>query len=74
VTLGEGLRSLVEAVLVRNVASGSGHFHGFRVDAPDAAWRQCVLALQRSQTHADLPAADTPVQVVHGVRPVPQPA
>jgi Acetyltransferase (GNAT) domain len=74
VTLGEGLRSLVEAVLVRNVASGSGHFHGFRVDAPDAAWRQCVLALQRSQTHADLPAADTPVQVVHGLQPVPQPA
>ncbi len=57
VQLAEGLFSVVDAVLVRNVASGSGHFHGFHVDAPDAAWRRCVQALQGSQTHADLASA-----------------
>jgi hypothetical protein len=74
VALGDGVVSEVDAVLVRNVVSSGGHFHGFRVDLPDAAWRQCVRALQGSQTHADLPAADA--AVAHGVpsMPVPEPA
>jgi GNAT superfamily N-acetyltransferase len=54
VTLGEGLVSRVRAVLVRNVASSAGHFHGFRVDTPDDAWQCCVAALENSQTHAEL--------------------
>jgi PilZ domain/Acetyltransferase (GNAT) family len=57
VELADGTHSRVDAVLVRNVASGAGHFHGFRVDAPDEAWRRCVLTLLGSQTHADLPVA-----------------
>jgi hypothetical protein len=36
------------------VASASGHFHGFRVEAPDDAWRRCVQALQASDTHLEL--------------------
>jgi hypothetical protein len=54
VDLGAGQRSCVEAVLVRNVPTASGHFHGFRVDAPDDAWRRCVQALQASDTHLEL--------------------
>jgi hypothetical protein len=54
VALGDGVVSQVEAVLVRQVPSASGHFHGFRVEAPDAAWRRCVAALAGSETHADL--------------------
>ncbi len=54
VELGEGQRSSIEAVLVRNVASASGHFHGFRVEAPDDAWRRCVQVLQTSDTHVEL--------------------
>jgi GNAT superfamily N-acetyltransferase len=54
VVLGDGLVSQVEAELVRHVPSTSGHFHGFRVEAPDAAWRRCVAALSGSQTHAEL--------------------
>jgi hypothetical protein len=73
VSLGDGVVSEVDAVLVRNVASGSGHFHGFRVDMPDAAWRQCVQALQGSQTHADLPAADASLPVTQPVPPLPVP-
>jgi hypothetical protein len=57
VALGDGVLSRVEAVLVRNVVSASGHFHGFRVDAPDAAWRACVETLHRCQTHGELPVA-----------------
>jgi hypothetical protein len=73
VALGDGVVSEIDAVLVRNVASGSGNFHGFRVDMPDAAWRQCVQALQGSQTHADLPAADAAGPVLQGLPPMPMP-
>jgi hypothetical protein len=54
VELGENQRSCVEAVVVRNVPSGSGHFHGFRVETADAAWRRCVHTLQESDTHLEL--------------------
>jgi hypothetical protein len=57
VELGAGLSSAVDATVVHGGA-GSGVAavlsHGFRIGAPDAAWRSCVDALQRGHTHADL--------------------
>ncbi|MCK7493535.1 MAG: hypothetical protein MZW92_21010 [Comamonadaceae bacterium] len=40
--LGEDIESTVVAEVVRRVQTPAGHFHGFRVDAPDGAWRRCV--------------------------------
>jgi len=74
VELGDGVVSHVDAVLVRNVASASGHFHGFRVEAPDDAWRRCVLALQGSQTHAELPLGDNFKATGHDTLPALEPA
>jgi hypothetical protein len=54
VNLGAKLQSAVEATVVRAVPSQQGHVHGFAVHAVDAAWRQCVQALERSQTQAEL--------------------
>jgi hypothetical protein len=46
--LGDGVRSRVQARVVRQVASDSGQFFGFRVDEPDAAWRRCVAWLENA--------------------------
>ncbi|MBI5256444.1 MAG: GNAT family N-acetyltransferase [Burkholderiales bacterium] len=54
VELGEGLRSVVEAVAVRRTATAAGAYYGLRVQQPDVAWFACVHALQLGQTHADL--------------------
>ena len=72
VTLGEGWVSRVEVVVVRNAASVSGHFHGFFVETPDAAWRRCVAALEASQTHDELArrmAAEAPVRQAAELEP-----
>jgi hypothetical protein len=57
VELGDGLWSAVDATIVRAAADAGTPSHGFRIGAPDAAWRSCVDALQRGRTHADLAPA-----------------
>ncbi|MBK1686141.1 PilZ domain-containing protein [Rubrivivax gelatinosus] len=59
VQLGEGVESTVLAEVVRRVPTAVGHFHGFRVEAPDPAWLRCVRLLETGTTHADL-AAERP--------------
>jgi GNAT superfamily N-acetyltransferase len=57
VELGHHDHCTLRAVPVRRHALGASLFYGFRVDHPDAAWRTCVLALERGLTHADLKVA-----------------
>jgi hypothetical protein len=54
VTLGEDRRSSVEALVVRRHDVDGVKMYGFRIDEPDAEWRQCVERLERSVTHEDL--------------------
>lgn len=54
VELGSGVRSRVQASVVRRVGGDGSSCHGFRIEAPDPAWARCVDALQRGRTHADL--------------------
>jgi GNAT superfamily N-acetyltransferase len=61
VELGSGVRSVVEATVVRRA---SGSCHGFRIAAPDAAWTACVDALQLGRTHADLASASRAPEAV----------
>ncbi|MBK1612232.1 hypothetical protein CKO44_01980 [Rubrivivax gelatinosus] len=60
VMLGEGVESTVIAEVVRRVPTAAGHYHGFRVEAPDAAWLRCVRLLETGSTHADLAAETQP--------------
>jgi len=53
VTLADGQQSRIDAVLVRNSPSAIGHFHGFRIEASDEAWRRHVQALQGSPVDAE---------------------
>ncbi|BDT66534.1 hypothetical protein os1_06970 [Comamonadaceae bacterium OS-1] len=55
VHLGQGEKSTVRAMVVR----AKDGFYGFKLDAPDAAWLRCVLALESGTTHAHvaMPAA-----------------
>lgn len=54
VELGRDELAFVPATAVRRHESGGTVFYGFQVDDPDPAWRACVDALQRGQTHRDL--------------------
>lgn len=54
VQLGEGVESTVLTEVVRRVPTATGHYHGFRVEAPDPAWLHCVRLLETGTTHADL--------------------
>ena len=51
VQLGEGRIATEEAVVVRAVGADGGPYYGFRIEAPDFAWQQCI---------ADLEARDAP--------------
>ncbi len=57
VQLGRTVRSVIEATRREEEASPSAPRYGFRIDHPDAAWRQCVEALRSVRTHADLALA-----------------
>ncbi|MBS0449039.1 MAG: GNAT family N-acetyltransferase [Proteobacteria bacterium] len=57
IELGSEERSMFDAQAVRVETSEVASFYGFRIVAPDAAWRRCVLALEHGQTHVDLAAA-----------------
>lgn len=54
VRLGKDEVSQVEAQVVRAVRSEAGHFYGFWLLEPDAAWRRCVAALESGLTASDL--------------------
>nr|CCF78669.1 conserved hypothetical protein [Rubrivivax gelatinosus S1] len=54
VQLGEGVESTVLAEVVRRVPTSVGHYHGFRVEAPDPVWLRCVRLLETGTTYADL--------------------
>ena len=54
IELGAGRQSQLKVHTVRTTTSGTLQYLSCRVDAPDEAWLQCVLALERSQTRADL--------------------
>ncbi len=57
VQLGRTVRSVIEATRREEKASPAARRYGFRIDQPDAAWRQCVAALRSVRTHADLALA-----------------
>jgi len=57
IELGAGDRSSVDAEAVRLDQSETARFYGFKVTEPDAAWRNCVHALEQGHTHFDLQAA-----------------
>ena len=46
--LANGVPSHVQAQVVRNASSDAGHFYGFHVERPDAAWQRCVAWLEES--------------------------
>ncbi len=52
VQLGIGCRSLAEVSIVRCNATAAGQFYGFRIEAPDAAWRRCIAHLEASSQPA----------------------
>lgn len=56
IELGERVRSVVQAVALPRRLANSVEYC-FSVQSPDSAWRDCVNALQRSQTYADLAMA-----------------
>lgn len=53
IDLGERVRSVVQAIALPRRLANSVEYC-FKVQSPDSAWRDCVNALQRSQTYADL--------------------
>jgi len=54
IELGQGLHSRVQARSVRQRQTEGGTFYGFKLSEPDQAWRECVAALEVSQTSGDL--------------------
>ena len=60
IDLGRNEAGFAEATAVRRHEAGGLVFYGFSVPRPDAAWQQCVVALQTGSTHADLHIADLP--------------
>jgi GNAT superfamily N-acetyltransferase len=75
VQLGAGECSLVRARVVR---SAGAQAWGLSVDAPDAAWRDCVAALERGATYRELGVSSSVVAAagVSGApgAPLPSPA
>jgi GNAT superfamily N-acetyltransferase len=70
VELGDGLWSAVDATVVhRTGADGATVSHGFRIGAPDAAWRSCVDALHLGRTHADLAPSRLPAGAAAAAEP-----
>ena len=51
VQLGAGRVATGRAMVVRSVGSEEGPYYGFRIEAPDRVWQQCI---------ADLEARDAP--------------
>ena len=66
VWLGQGLASQVPARVVRHAASG---YWGLAVDAPDAAWRECVARLEAGGTYRELAPAPGPSAGAAGLPP-----
>lgn len=56
VELGQGETSRVKVVALRQHASGSSRFYGFKLEAPDPAWQHCVQLLEHGHTSEDLMA------------------
>lgn len=53
-TLGDGVRSHVQAVAIRRHELGQRSVYGLSIDRPDGPWEACVHSLERGVTHADL--------------------
>jgi GNAT superfamily N-acetyltransferase len=69
VELGLGVRSMLRVSAVRGARPGAAGVYGFRIEAPDRAWRLCVAALEGGRTHRDLqPAADAGTPTAPDVR------
>lgn len=54
IQLGKSEVSNVHARAVRLQDAGDGMFYGFKIEEPDAVWRDCVAAFEMGQTYMDL--------------------